>query len=263
MDYGLTKKVVVVTGASSGIGLATAQLLVSEGANIVVADLNAPPAGALPVDVSLIVPGDLTDPAYPAGVALSALGRFGRIDALVNCAGRTGQRLGLLDMDEEDLWKTVSVNFTSAFRMSRAVLPAIIDAGGGSIVHVASDTARMPDPSRYDYALSKLMLFSLSKNISIEFGPRGVRSNVVSPGPVRTAMWDKPGGTVDHLVGLYGTSPDEAVARFVKEVRRMPIGRTGRPEEIGAVIAFLLSDQAAFVTGAEFRADGGSIPLVA
>jgi NAD(P)-dependent dehydrogenase (short-subunit alcohol dehydrogenase family) len=133
----------------------------------------------------------------------------------------------------------------------------MIERGKGAIVSIASDVGRAPDPFFVDYAVSKAGVLSLSKALSIEFGPKGVRSNVVSPGPTRTPLWDRPGGFADSLAEEFGMEVEAAIDHFAKEVRKLPLGKLGRPEEVANAVFFLASDLAAQVTGSEYCVNGG------
>ncbi len=140
-----------------------------------------------------------------------------------------------------------------------AALGDFLRSRRGSPVHVAGEAARFPDTPLVDYAAAKTALLSLSRSLAAEFGPRGIRSNVVSSGPTRTRLWDAPGGFADQLAAQFSLPVQEAVEHFVRDVRGLPTGRLGTPEEVANVIAYLLSPLAVQVTGAEWAIDGGAL----
>ena len=191
MDLQLTDKVVVVTGAASGIGQASARLLTEEGAIVVGVDRD--PIDTEPGALVTAVQADLTDPATPDRVIATVVEQHGRIDALVNNAGGLQARTSFLEITDEQWLATFSLNFHAARRMSRAAVPAMLASGGGSLVHLGSDSARLPEVGNLDYAAAKLALLALSTSLATEFSPQGIRSNVVVPGPTRTPLYDRPG----------------------------------------------------------------------
>lgn len=263
MDLNLGGKVAVVTGAGSGIGLSTCRRLVQEGAVVVGVDIAPEAITELgPREKVLAVKEDLSSAAGPAAAIKAAKEAFGGVDVLINCIGNGPIRDGFLSLTDVDLAKTMDLNFHSILRTCRAAIPLMIERGGGSLVSVSSDAGRMPDPFFIDYSLSKSSILMLSKTLSIEFGPKGIRSNVVSPGPTRTPAWDKPGGYADSLAAMFGMEREAAIERFIKDVRKLPLGRIGNPDEVASICVFLASDRASFVTGANYTVDGGSIPLV-
>lgn len=250
MDLHLSGKIFLVTGASVGIGAAVVRVLEEEGATAV--------GVARKPQRTADIAADVTDRGAAGLVVDEVLRRHGRLDGLVNNAGGVEPRTGFLAVTDEDWLSSFDLNLHSVVRFSRAALPALLRTGG-AIVHVASEAARFPDYPLVDYAAAKTAVLSVSKSLSAEFAPRGVRSNVVSPGPTRTWLWDRPGGFADKLAERFDLPVEAAVEHFVREVRGLPTGRLGTADEVAGVVAYLLSPSAAQVTGAEWAIDGGAL----
>jgi NAD(P)-dependent dehydrogenase (short-subunit alcohol dehydrogenase family) len=253
MDLQLTDNVVVVTGAASGIGQATASLLTEEGAVVVGVDRN-PIATGLGARGTAIQ-ADLTDPAAPDRVIATALEQHGRIDALVNNAGGLHVRTSFLETTDEQWLATFDLDFHAARRMSRAAIPVMLANGGGSLVHVSSESGRMPEIGNLDYSAAKLPLLALSASLATEFSPKGIRSNVLNAGPTRTPLYDRPGGFSEQIAEIWGIDKETAIARM--EGRTLT-RRLGEADDIAQVIAYLVSPLSRQVTAAEWSVDGGA-----
>lgn len=257
MDLNLTGNVVIVTGGTSGIGLATTELLTREGAHVVVLARGTTDV-ALPKGAELFKT-DLTDPHAATEAVEAVRARHGRLDGLVNNAAILISQPSFADIDDEQWHRIFELNLHAGIRLIRAALRLLAAAeGGGSIVHIASEAARMPDPTIADYAAAKAALLSVSKSLAIDYGGR-VRSNVISPGPTRTALFDAPRGFAEQLAERFELPPEEAIEHFIQKERRLPTGRIGAPTDIAGPVTYLLSARAAQVTGAEWSIDGGAL----
>jgi NAD(P)-dependent dehydrogenase (short-subunit alcohol dehydrogenase family) len=260
MDLGLEGRVALVTGAGSGIGLATTRALLAEGAGVIAADLD--PSAALagaPAGRLLAFTVDLASPDGPSSAVAFAIEQLGTIDILVNNVGVCPHRDGFLDVDDRGWQELLELNFFSMVRCCRAAIPRMLEQERGSIVSLSSDAGHMPGPYFVDYAVTKGMIRLLSKALANEFAGRGIRSNTVSPGPTRTAPWES-GEFIDALAAEWALDREAAIDRFVRDVRGMPLGRLGAPEDVAAAIVFLASDRACQITGSDYRVDGGLIP---
>jgi NAD(P)-dependent dehydrogenase (short-subunit alcohol dehydrogenase family) len=259
MDLNLRGKIAVVTGASKGIGLAVTRALIAEGAHVV--------AGARTTDSLTGLPGvtavalDLVAPEAPAALVARAARDHGRVDVLVNNVGAVRLRLGgfLGTSDDEFDW-SMKLNFFPALRATRAAIGKMLEQGGGAIVNVASVNAFFqPDAGVIDYGAAKAALVNLTKALAQEFGPRGIRINAVSPGPVSTDLWLGEHGVAETVARASGVDAATARERIVAGMGGIPTGRFSTPDEVATLVVMLASDRTANVTGANYVIDGGLI----
>lgn len=250
MDLGLRERICIVTGSTAGIGLATARLLVDEGARVVTSGRSGAPG----VGETLHVEADLSRPGEPERVIERAVAELGGLDCLVNNVGAARQaRFEDVPDDEwDEYWQ---LNLMSHVRAIRAALPAMRERGGGAIVNVSSTAAKRPSTGMPHYSVTKAAMLSLSRLVADLYAKDGIRCNAVTPGPTATDAWLGDGGLADQQ----GGDRDEVLA---KVGAGRPLGRLARPEEIAAVVVFLCSDRASYVTGAAWSADGGTVPII-
>jgi 3-oxoacyl-[acyl-carrier protein] reductase len=244
MDLGLDGRICVITGATRGIGAATARMLAQEGALV----LSVAREGA---DVEL----DVTAP--DAGERL--LERCDRAPwALVNNAGTSSVRSldELTDAEWQAQW---DLHVMAPMRLMRALAPAMAAGGGGRIVNVSSSSGKRPSLTNAAYSVTKAAMLSLSRVFADSFAAEGVLVNSIAPGPVETELWTGKGGLADQIAKRTGSTREEVLASTRS---KPPLGRMGDEEEIAAVIAFLCSERASNVTGAAWSVDGGSVPTI-
>ncbi|PSK90257.1 NAD(P)-dependent dehydrogenase (short-subunit alcohol dehydrogenase family) [Murinocardiopsis flavida] len=268
MDLRLTDRVAVVTGASKGIGLATTRLLLDEGARVVaVSRKSTPGLDALAGPALVHVSADLMDPDAPAQAVARAVEEFGGLDILVNNAGgpppgTTMPQFGFMEPGDDDWRAMFEFNLFSAVRAVRAAVPAMLARGGGAIVNVSSAHARQPSGVNVDYGAAKAGLSALTKSLSEEFGPQGIRVNTVTPGPVRTPWWTEEGGAADVFAAAVGTDRDTVMDTAGPEMMRLTIGRLLDPREVADAIVQLASPRSAGTTGADVVVDAGMLKEV-
>ena len=258
MDMNLNNKVVVVTGASKGIGLAVSQAFAAAGAFVIAgARHNSPELQALEAAGSAtFVAADLSTPEGPRALIAAAVERGG-IDVLVNNAGAVTPRFdGILSVSDEDWDAALSLNFLSAVRATREAVPHMLTRGGGSIVMIGSVNATLPEWNIVDYSATKAALANYAKSLSKEFGPKGIRVNTVSPGPVSTDLWLADDGIAARFASASGATPDDVVASVSAGA---PTGRFTTPQEVADLAVFLASRRSGNTTGSDVRIDGGYV----
>jgi len=247
MELGLTDKVCVVTGSTGGIGLAVARQLKEEGALVVTSGRRTEGVGDLHVAADLAQAG-AADELIGAAVAA-----FGRVDCLVNNVGGTNIRQ-LDDLTDDDWQASFELNLMSAVRATRAALPGMREQRSGSIVNVSSSAAKRPSMSMPEYSVMKAAMLSFSRLVADLYAKDGIRCNAVTPGPTGTEAWLAEGGLAEQQ-----GDRDEILA---KVGAGRPLGRLAEPAEIAAVIVFLCSDRASYVTGAAWSAAGGTVAII-
>lgn len=242
----LDGKVAVITGAATGMGAQHARVFVAEGSRVVLTDIAAQPgrelAGTLGPDATF-VHHDVTDPASWAEVVRSASNAYGPVTVLVNNAGSAGPRATVAEMTTEDYLKIVAVDQHGVFFGMRAVIPGMVEAGGGSIVNISSVAGfvhqiNVPNPA---YTAAKFAVRGLTKAAAVQYGAQRVRVNSVHPGGVLTPM-------------LNATVSRESIDELTADI---PLRRLAEPAEVSHLVAFLASDDSSYITGAEYLIDGG------
>lgn len=249
---------VLVTGGTKGMGEAIVRLLAERGATVLATARGLPED---PVPQVRYLQADLTSVAGTALVAAAVRDAFGSVDLLVNNVGGSsspgGGALALTDAMWED---ALQANLLAAVRIDRALLPAMVKAGSGAIVHISSIQRRLPlFESTVAYAAAKAALSNYSKSLANEFGPRGIRVNSVAPGFIETGAAQ---ALIERMAVQGGTTPDGARQVLMDALGGIPIGRPGQPAEVAELVAFLLSPRAGAIHGAEYVIDGGTLPTV-
>ncbi len=247
MDLGLEGKVCVVTGGTRGIGAAAAHRLREEGARV----LTVSRSGA---DLDL----DVTDPTAPDRISEECGKRLGPVDVLVNNAG-TSEVKPLDELTDEDWQRQWELHVMAPMRLMRALAPGMAARGGGRIVNVCSSSGKRPSLTNAAYSVTKAAQLSLSRTFADAYAAEGVLVNAVAPGPVGTGLWTGEGGLADQVAAAKGISREEALEA---QAAKIPLGRFGTPEEVAATIVFLCSARAAWITGAAWSVDGGTVATI-
>lgn len=259
MDLSLHSKTAVVTGASRGIGLATVKALVAEGVRVVGAARTITPE--LKETGAIAVSADLSTAEGVRTAIDTAIAELGGIDLLVNNVGGGDLSIqGFVDTDDEHWTSILNINLLSTVRASRAALPSLIERKG-AIVNVSTVSARVPGTGPVAYAPAKAALTALGKALAEEFGPQGVRVNTVSPGFVRSSIYDGPENFGGQIAGAFGMD----IPTFLEQAPGalgITTGRFVEPAEVATLITFLASDAASSITGVDYVIDGGQLKAV-
>lgn len=252
----LTDTVQIITGAGSGLGRSSALVFGADGARVVCVDVNEAAAQETAELVqsaggqAVAVAADVTDEDSMAGVAQRALESFGAIDGLFANAGVPGGG-SATDVDLASWSRTIAVNLTGALVSARAVLPTMVETGRGSILFTASISGLKAFPNQVDYAASKGGVIAMARQMSLDYAPKNIRVNALCPGMVVTPLvQDLYSKRAEHT----GVPRDEALAAMAA---RYPLGRTGTPEDMATMAAYLQGNQAGWITGQTFTVDGG------
>jgi NAD(P)-dependent dehydrogenase (short-subunit alcohol dehydrogenase family) len=252
MQFDLTGKKAVVTGAGAGIGLAIVQALAGAGADVF--------GGARTITPELLAATphafevDLVTAKGPQLLVERALDEFGAIDILVNNVGG-GVKLAASFLDiEDEVWQhTFDLNVFTTIRATRAALPSLVERKG-AIINIGSMNSVLADPRLAHYSAAKAAVTNIGKALSAEFSPLGVRVNTISPGPVRTRLWTNP-----EMAKRAGLTPEEFVAT-VPKMAGLSTGEIIEPEEIAALVVLLASGKVRSITGADYMIDAGMVP---
>jgi 3-oxoacyl-[acyl-carrier protein] reductase len=258
VDLGLSGKACIVTGATSGIGAATARMLHDEGARVL---LVARDEGRLDAARAqrgaATIAADVTDPGAAERIVAACESAFGGVDVLVNNAG-TMPVASLDELTDDDWQAQWELNVMASLRLMRQAAPKMAARGWGRIVNVASSAGKRPSSRNPAYSVTKAAQLSLSRVFADNYAGRGVLVNAVAPGPTASELWTAEDGIAAQAAQRAGTSREDELASTAAKI---PIGRLGEPEEIAAVIVFLCSQQAADVAGAAWSVDGGTVPF--
>jgi len=242
----LTGRCALVTGAGNGIGRAIAQAFAAVGARVLLADIDRAAAERAAGEIGPAAVArecDVTDAASARGAVEAAVAAFGKLDVVVSNAAVLSPLATVEEMSEQDWRRALDVNLTGAFNICKPAIPRLREAGGGAIVIVASQMARVVNPGQTAYCATKGALVQLAKGMAVDHAKDRIRVNTLSPGGVATDRLARRFGDLEEAEKVWGP--------------KHPLGRLGRPEEIAQAAVFLASDASSFMTGSDLLVDGG------
>ena len=266
MKLGIKGKAAVITGGDSGLGKATAAILVSEGASVLLTDIDEDGLQQVATELRQQATdgaqvytkvANLTDNEEVKALAAEVEEKMGGADILAHCAGARGAAGEFLELSDDDWMETIDIDLMGSVRVCRAFIPQMQKKGWGRIVLIGSENALQPYQEESPYNACKAAIINLSKCLSRAYGPDGVLINTVSPAYIKTPMTD---AMMEELAKERGTTEDEAVNWFLKNKRPfIAVERRGRPEEVASVIAFLCSELSSYINGSNYRVDAGAV----
>jgi 3-oxoacyl-[acyl-carrier protein] reductase len=269
MDLGLKGRACVVTGASRGIGRATARMLCTEGADVLLvarseealveAADECAAAGQEAGGRAESLVADVTDAAAAERIVGEAGERLGSLDVLVNNAG-TAKRRNFDDVPDEDWYAAWELNVMAPMRLMRAAVPLMRERGWGRIVNVSSSSGKRPSPTTPEYSVAKAAELSLSRLFADRYAAEGVLINAICPGAVKSELWTNEGGLLDQVMEMEGLSSREEAEQAAAKGR--PVGRLAEVDEVAGAIAFLCSQHASYTSGAAWSVDGGVVQII-
>jgi 3-oxoacyl-[acyl-carrier protein] reductase len=269
VDLGLSGRACVVTGASRGIGLATARMLCAEGASVLLvarsedrlveAADECAAAGQEAGGRAESLVADVTEAEAAERIVSEAGERLGQVDVLVNNAG-TARRRDLDNVPDEDWYAAWELNVMGPMRLMRAAVPAMRERGWGRIVNVSSSSGKRPSGSTPEYSVAKAAELSLSRLYADRHAADGVLINAICPGAVKSELWTDEGGLLDQVMEMEGLSSRDEALKAAAAGR--PIGRIAEVDEVAGAIAFLCSEHASYTSGAAWSVDGGVVQII-